>query len=54
MNRLRWVDRKTGRVEDVEFYFDEDLSMSHVTESLEALSRIIPERPARWEIRPGR
>ncbi len=52
-NRLRWIDRETGRTEDVAFLFDEALPMRHVDLGLRALSWAIPDRPARYEIRPG-
>ncbi len=51
-NRLRWVDRDSGKAEDVTLYFDGDLPMKDVASGLETLSRSIPRRPARYEIRP--
>ncbi len=52
MNRLRWVDRETGRTEDVTLYYDGTETMKHVHGSLDVLSRILPNRPARYELRP--
>ncbi len=51
-NRLRWVDRDSGKVEDVTLYFDGDLPMKSAARSLDVLSRAIPNRPARYELRP--